>query len=109
MQDEGQKLQLELESSQTVYKRALDGFDQSMFATANLASRAVPPIEASKPNKPLLAVIGTFVALLLGLAGPVGFELLFHRRLHSRADIERELGVPVLAELDRIPGLVGAT
>ena len=34
-------------------------------------------------------------------------ELLFHRRLHSRADIERDLGLPVLAELDRIPGVVG--
>jgi polysaccharide biosynthesis transport protein len=108
LQDEGQKLQLELESAQTVYKRALDGFDQSMFATASLASRAVPPIEASKPNKPMLVVVGTLVALLLGLGGPVGYELLFHRRLHSRADIERDLGVPVLAELDRIPGLVSA-
>jgi hypothetical protein len=46
-------------------------------------------------------------ALLLGLGGPLCYELLFHRRLHSRADIERELGLPVLAELDRIPGLVG--
>lgn len=109
LQDEGQKLQLELESAQTVYKRALDGYDQSMFATASLASRAVPPVEASKPNKPMLAAVGTLLALLLGVGGPVGYELLFNRRLHSRADIERELGVPVLAELDRIPGLVGAT
>ena len=109
LQDEGQKLQLELESAQTVYKRALDGYDQSMFATASLASRAVPPIEPSKPNKPMLAAVGALLALLLGLGGPVGYELLFHRRLHSRADIERDLGIPVLAELDRIPGLVSAT
>jgi uncharacterized protein involved in exopolysaccharide biosynthesis len=107
MQDEGQKLQLELESAQQVYKRALDGYDQSLFATASLSSRAVPPTESSKPNKPLLAIVGTLVALLLGLAGPVCYELLFHRRLHSRADIERDLGLPVLAELDRISGSVG--
>ena len=107
MQDEGQKLQLELESAQQVYKRALDGYDQSLFATASLSSRAVPPIEASKPNKPTLAIVGALVALFLGMAGPVIYELLFHRRLHSRADIERELGLPVLAELDRIPGLRG--
>lgn len=106
MQDEGQKLQLELESAQTVYKRALDAYDQSFFATVSLSSRAVRPIEPSKPNTPVLAIAGTLVALLLGLAGPVCYELLFHRRLHSRADIERDLGLPVLAELDRIPGLV---
>ncbi len=109
MQDEGQKLELELQSAQQVYKRALDGYDQSLFATSSLSSRAVPPVEASKPNKPTLAIVGTLMALFLGLVGPVVYELLFHRRLHSRADIERDLGLPVLAELDRIPGLTGAT
>jgi hypothetical protein len=37
------------------------------------------------------------------LAGPICYELLFNRRLHCRDDIERDLGLPVLAEFDRLP------
>ena len=40
LQDQGQKLQLELDSAQTVYKRALDGYDKVMFASSSLVSRA---------------------------------------------------------------------
>jgi capsular polysaccharide biosynthesis protein len=36
--------------------------------------------------------------LILGLFGPFLFELL-NRRVRCRDDVERELGVPVLAEL----------
>jgi protein tyrosine kinase modulator len=103
LQDQGQKLQLELESAQTVYKRALDSYDQFLFASTSLVSRAVPPLQASKPNKVLLSVIAAFVSLLFGVGGPIVHELLFNRRLHSRDDFERDLGLPVLAELDRLP------
>ena len=103
MQDEGQKLQLELESAQTVYKRALDSYDQVMFASSSFVSRAAVPLEPSKPNKLLLLAIGAFFAVLAGLAGPLLYELMFNRRLHCRDDIERELGLPVLAVFDRIP------
>ena len=103
LQDEGQKLHLELDSAQTVYKRALDGYDKVMFASSSLVSRATAPLEASKPNKLLLLGIGAFLAALVGLAGPLCCELLFNRRLHCREDMERELGLPVLAEFDRIP------
>ncbi|MGO9594298.1 MAG: GumC family protein [Steroidobacteraceae bacterium] len=102
MQDEGQKLQLELESAQTVYKRALDGYDQVMFASASVVSRAKPPIESSKPNKVLLLIIGTIVGVLLGIVGPLGYEVLFNRRVRCRDDVERDFGIPVLAEFDRI-------
>jgi polysaccharide biosynthesis transport protein len=104
MQDEGQKLQLELESAQTVYKRALDGYDQIMFASASVVSRAKPPIESSKPNKVLLLAVGTFLGLLFGIVGPLAYESLFNRRLRCRDDVEREFGIPVLAEFDRIAG-----
>jgi protein tyrosine kinase modulator len=103
LQDEGQKLQLELESAQTVYKRALDGYDQIMFASSSMVGRATPPLEASKPNKILLLSVGALLAALFGLLGPLCYELWFNRRLHCRDDIERDLGLPVLAELDRIP------
>jgi polysaccharide biosynthesis transport protein len=105
MQDEGQKLLLELESAQTVYKRALDSYDQVMFASSSFVSRAAVPLEPSKPNKLLLLAIGAMLAGLVGLAGPLCYELMFNRRLHCRDDIERELGLPVLAEFDRIPAL----
>jgi polysaccharide biosynthesis transport protein len=104
MQDEGQKLQLELESAQTVYKRALDGYDQIMFASASVVSRAKPPIESSKPNKVLLLGLGTFLGVLFGIIGPLAYETLFNRRLRCRDDVERDFGIPVLAEFDRIAG-----
>ena len=103
LQDEGQKLQLELDSAQTVYKRALDSYDQVMFASSSFVSRATPPLAPSKPNKILLLAIGVLLAGLVSVAGPLGYEMLFNRLLHSRDDIERELGLPVLMEFDRIP------
>jgi uncharacterized protein involved in exopolysaccharide biosynthesis len=102
LQDEGQKLQLELESAQTVYKRALDSYDQVMFASSSFVSRAAVPLQASKPNKILLLALGALLSVLVGLAGPLWYELMFNRRLHCRDDIERELALPVLAEFDRI-------
>ena len=108
LQDSGQKLSLELESAQSVYKRALDGYDQIMFASVDhsndvsLISRATPPIRPSKPNKVKLFLAAIGIALLLGLALPVGYELLLNRRLRCRDDIERGFGIPVLAQFDAI-------
>ena len=102
LQDEGQKLQLELESAQTVYKRALDSYDQVMFASASIVSRASAPFLPSKPNKLMLLAIGIMFAGFVGIGGPLCYELMFNRRLHCRDDIERDLGLPVLAEFDRI-------
>ena len=104
VQDQGAKLELELESAQSVYKRALDGYDQIMFATAgsptnvSFVSRGTVPGDATKPNKPKLFLMGVLFALFAGLASPVMYELLFDRRLHCRDDFERYFGVPVLAE-----------
>jgi succinoglycan biosynthesis transport protein ExoP len=103
LQDEGQKLQLELDSAQTVYKRALDSYDQVMFASSSIVSRATPPLAPSKPNKILLLALGVLLSGLLSVAGPLGYEMMFNRRLHCRDDIEREFGLPVLMEFDRIP------
>jgi uncharacterized protein involved in exopolysaccharide biosynthesis len=103
LQDEGQKLQLELDSAQTVYKRALDSYDQVMFASSSIVSRATAPLAPSKPNKMLLLAIGVLLAGLVSMAVPLGYEMMFNRRLHCRDDIEREFGLPVLAELNRIP------
>jgi succinoglycan biosynthesis transport protein ExoP len=109
LQDEGTKFVLELESAQSVYKRALDGYDQIMFAAGghavivNMVSRAVPPQKASKPNKPKLVLLGGIMGLFLGIFGPIGYELTINRRVRCRDDFERGFAVPVLIEFDPIP------
>ena len=110
LQDEGGKLLLELESAQSVYKRALDGYDQIMFASSSkhtnvtLVDRAVPPSKPSKPSKIKLLMLGIAAGVFLGLLAPLGYELFINRRIRHRDDLERELGIPVLAEL----GMLGA-
>jgi len=108
LQDEGTKFELELESAQSVYKRALDGYDQIMFASgghiANISvvSAAVPPQKATKPNKPKLLIMGVFVGIFVGLLAPLIYELLINRRIRCRDDFERNFDLPVLMEFDRI-------
>lgn len=103
-QGQGAKLMLELQSAQSVYKRALDGYDQIMFASAgnnstvSMVSRATPPIKAAKPNKIKLLMIGMVFGIMLGVAVPFAYEFFFNRRLRCRDDIERSLGIPVLAQ-----------
>lgn len=114
LQDEGAKLILELDSAQAVYKRALDGYDQIMFASVgnytnvSIISRATPPVTTSKPNKRKLFLFALLGSLIAGLAAPLIYELMFDRRLRCRDDIEREFGIPVLAQFDPIPSTQGA-
>jgi len=110
LQDQSAKLVLELQSAQATYKRALDGYDQIVFASAGnyndvtLVSRADPPVKAEKPNKLKLFLVGCMASLGLGLAGPFAYELFLNRRLRCRDDLERHFGIPVLAQLDPLPG-----
>jgi uncharacterized protein involved in exopolysaccharide biosynthesis len=114
-QDEGSKLVLELESAKSVYKHALDGFDQIMFqAVANhtnvsVVNRAVPPLRASKPNKLKLMLVAFGAGLALGVGVPLGYGLFFARRLRCRDDMERDFGIAVLAQLEAVPALGRAT
>jgi polysaccharide biosynthesis transport protein len=115
MQDEGAKLSLELESAQSVYKRALDGYDQVLFASVgnysnvSFINRAVPALKASKPNKLKLFIFGIFAGLCLGLVAPLAYELLLHRRVRCADDIERQFGIPVLGKLGALPAPSGVT
>jgi uncharacterized protein involved in exopolysaccharide biosynthesis len=105
-QDEGAKLTLELESARTVYKQALDGYDKIMaaaggrYSNVSLMNAAEVPIKSSKPNKQKL-FLGAFVmSFLVGIGAPFLYELLFQRRIRCRDDLERDLGLPVLAEFE---------
>lgn len=111
--DEAAKYELELQTAQTLYDKALNGYDQVMVASGGgynnvrFVSRASPPVKASKPkpmmNLALAIVLGGFV----GVIGPLLYEL-FNRRVRCRDDLDRDFGVPVLAEFRRAPVLAGA-
>ena len=107
LHDEGAKYLLELESSQAVYKRALEGYDQVMFASGGhytnvgIISRATPPVRPSKPKILTGAILGFMAAFVLGLGLPLGYEL-FNRRVRCRDDVERHHGIPVLVEFGRL-------
>lgn len=109
LQDEGTKYLVELESAQSVYKRALDGYDQIMFASdgrfskISLVSHAVPPQTSSKPKKVKLLLLAAMAGIFLGLALPIAYELVINRRIRCRDDFERHFAVPVLIEFDAIP------
>lgn len=112
VQDDGAEYQLELESAQEVYQRALEGYDQVMLAATggytnvSLVSRATPPARPSKPRVALLLLLGCVAGIGLGFILPLGYELL-NRRIRSREDLERDHGLPVLAELGRFDGKGG--
>lgn len=111
LQDEGAKLVLELQSAQANYKKALDGYDQIMFASAgnytdvSLISRADPPAKPAKPNKKKWFLICCAGSIGFGLVWPFAYELLFNRRLRCRDDLERGFGIPVLAQFGPEPAL----
>jgi uncharacterized protein involved in exopolysaccharide biosynthesis len=114
LQDEGNKYMLELDSAQSVYKRALDGYDQTMFASAghynyvNLVSRAMIPLQSKKPNKLKLLIAALLFSLAAGVAAPGCYELLINRRIRCIEDLERSFGVPVLVEFNAIHPSAGA-
>jgi len=104
LRDEGNQYVLALESAQAVYKRALDGYDQIMFARAgkynyvNLVTRAMAPASATRPNKTKLALLAAMLGLGLGIVGPFVYELLVNRRIRCHNDLEVALGVRVLVD-----------
>lgn len=107
-QDDGAKLLVELKSAEATYKKALDGYDQIVFATADhgvdvsLISSATPPANAEKPNKIKYFLMCCVLSLGVGVVLPFGYELLFDRRLRCRDDFERHFGIGVLIQLEPI-------
>lgn len=107
LQDSGAKQLLELASAQEVYKRALEGYDQVLFASTggytniDFVSRATPPPRPSKPKVGIIMFLAAIAGCALGLGVPLCFELL-NRRVRCRDDVERDHGIPVLIELGPI-------
>jgi polysaccharide biosynthesis transport protein len=66
-----------------------------------LVTVASLPTAPAGPGKKILVPIGAFIGLLLGLGGVVVREH-FDVRVRDRADLERCLDAPVLAEVPRI-------
>jgi polysaccharide biosynthesis transport protein len=108
IQDEGQKLLLELQSAQSVYKQALDGYDQVKFETVrnfanvSLVSHATPPLTYSKPKKYQMFFISILAALGVGLGATFFYEIWIDRRLRCRDDLERGFGIRVLAQFEPV-------
>lgn len=111
LQGQGGHLQLDLESAQTVYKDALASYEQTMFNSVDkftnlrVISPASPPVYSSKTKKRQWLAKGSLAALALAFALTFAYELLINRRLRCADDLERTLGVRVLAQIGPIPPL----
>ena len=103
LRDQAATYLLELESAQTVSKRALENYDHILFTSGHerpnvsFVSRATPPVTASKPRLLKGLLLGAMTAAFLGLGLPLSRELL-NRRVRCRDDLERHLGIPVLVD-----------
>ncbi len=103
LHDQAAKYRLELDAAQTVYRRALDGYDEVMFASmgnytnVRSVSLATAPVKASKPRVYVYLLLAAMAGVFFGLVIPLAYELI-NRRVRCRDDFERDSGVPVLAE-----------
>lgn len=114
MQDEGSRYQIEFDTAQAAYKKALEGYEQVMIASSgqytnvHIVSRATPPLKAAKPKFLVNLLMGIVFGGALGLAIPFARELA-GRRVRCRDDLERDHGIPVLVEFDPMPAIRNAS
>lgn len=104
LRDEGARYKIELDAAEKVYNAALASYDriliggESRYTNASIVSSAIPPLLHSKPKLRVNIVLSLLAGLFLGVASAMSRELLA-RRVRCREDLERDLGVTVLAEL----------
>ncbi len=104
LSDEASTLVRRLESAEKIYNSALERYDdvllgsRSQYTNVTIVNRASPPLLHSSPKTRINAILALFAGGFLGLSIASILELR-DRRVRCREDIERELGLPVLAEL----------
>ncbi len=111
LQGQGARLELELESAQAIYKDALAGYEQAMFSSVDkftnlrVLNPASQPASSSKTGKRQWLAKGSLAAPVIAFGLSFAYELLVGRRLRCTDDLERGLGVRVLAQIRPIPPL----
>lgn len=78
---------------------------QSDQTNVSVLTPAIPPLTPSSPLPMLYTLIAAAVGLVLGVAMAFTMEMV-DRRVRVAADIEQNLGLPVLAELSQQQGVV---
>lgn len=102
--DRLEALRRDLSVAETRYNTAVGRYDEVVVGAESgdvgvtVVRRAVPPTEASSPNKLMNLIVGAFVGGALGVILALLLELVF-RRVRCPEDVTRELGVPVMAEV----------
>jgi len=103
-----ERLQQELDSAQTTYRRALDSYEQisrassSNYNNVSVISRATAPTKPSSKRTRVTLILGAVAGIFMGLALPLVYGFV-NRRIRCRDDIERDFGIPVIAEFGEIP------
>ncbi|MDB5969099.1 MAG: chain-length determining protein [Hydrocarboniphaga sp.] len=104
--DEASTFERDLQAAQTLYSKALNGFESTGtgggYNNVHFVSRASPPVKASKPKPMMYIALAIILGGLVGVAGPLAYEL-FNRRIRCRDDLDRDFGIPVLAEFGSTP------
>ncbi|MGQ0620233.1 MAG: GumC family protein [Panacagrimonas sp.] len=109
---EQKRLEAELRAATQVYQNAFDSYDRLRSGSASpptgptgtvqsvdFDARAAVPRRPVRPDLRRDILRAGLLGLLLGSLGCLLVEFLMSRRIRCREDLERGLGVPVLAEL----------
>ena len=103
--DRLEALKRELSVAESRYNAAIGRYDEVAVGAESgdvgvtVVRRAVPPTEASSPNKLLNLIAGSFVGGAMGVLLALVIELIF-RRVRCAEDVSREFGIPVMAEVN---------
>lgn len=97
------------ETYQTLLERRNSISSQALVADedARIFSPATLPLNPSSPNKPLIVLIGLALAGIVAAAS-VWIVEAFDRKLISSTDVEKQLGLPHIANLPEIRSIASA-
>jgi capsular exopolysaccharide synthesis family protein len=107
-------LQQRADASKLIYEAYLNRANQvqveasSQQADATVSATAMLPTRPSSPNLPLVGFLAAVLALLAGAASIVVAEV-WERKMRSRRDVERNLGVPFAGILPQFRSAVPRT